>query len=307
MLGKNIKHHRIKHQWSQKVLAEKLYVSPSTISNWERDEFEPSAELIEALAKLFGVTPNALFGHEDNTKMETSKTYQMREVSLDTSIKQRSLVVYFFVMSGLLMMFTRPLFEALWMLGIVLLIVIEVLGASSRSTRHYREVRILGDKRLVWHQTASMKFAKASWIFWLSMGYLLGLFKIIFITLILTTNAPTQWTFLGGLVVTFTLLWLSYLLTAIPWLMKAGQYSLKNVHRFAPLAFTRVFVYFDLGFLTVFSIRFFVDHPEPRPPFAWIAYLLLVFKMLVTFVLREKTKESIKTLSLEHETIPTNA
>ena len=305
MLGQNIKQHRIKHQWSQKTLANKLYVSPSTISNWERDEFEPSAELIEALAKLFGVTPNALFGHEETAKMESFKTYQIREVSLDTSIKQRSLVVYFFVMSGLLMLFSRQRFEALWMLGIVLLIVIEVLGASSRSTRQYREVRVLGDERLVWQQTLSTR-GVASWLFWLSSGSFLGLFKVVFITLILTTDTPTQWTFLGGLVVTFILLWLSYLLTATPWLFKAGRYHLKNVHRYAPLALTRLFLYLDLGFLTVFSIRFFVDHPEPRPTLAGLAYLLMGLKMVVTLVIRDKTKEGIKTLSLENETVRTD-
>lgn len=53
---KTIRELREEHQWSQLELANRLGVTPGTVSNWERGLFEPRARQLRALAEALGVT-----------------------------------------------------------------------------------------------------------------------------------------------------------------------------------------------------------------------------------------------------------
>lgn len=51
---------------TQKQLGEKIHVNYVTVSQWERDTGStPTSENIFALAEVFGVTPNYLFGWDE--------------------------------------------------------------------------------------------------------------------------------------------------------------------------------------------------------------------------------------------------
>ncbi len=42
--------------WTQLEVANKLGVTPATVYNWERGQFEPKASQLRAIAKHFGVS-----------------------------------------------------------------------------------------------------------------------------------------------------------------------------------------------------------------------------------------------------------
>lgn len=46
---------RLKHKLTQTELGEKLYVSRSTISNYEKGEFEPNFQTLIEISKLFNI------------------------------------------------------------------------------------------------------------------------------------------------------------------------------------------------------------------------------------------------------------
>ncbi len=46
--------------WTQLELANALGVTPATVYNWERGQFEPKASQLRAIAKYFGVSMDAI-------------------------------------------------------------------------------------------------------------------------------------------------------------------------------------------------------------------------------------------------------
>ena len=59
-LGSRIKQYRSIHGWNQDDLAEKMYVTRQTISNWENDKSYPDLQSLLLLGSLFGVSLDQL-------------------------------------------------------------------------------------------------------------------------------------------------------------------------------------------------------------------------------------------------------
>lgn len=59
-LGSRIKQYRSTHGWNQDDLAEKMYVTRQTISNWENDKSYPDLQSLLLLGSLFGVSLDQL-------------------------------------------------------------------------------------------------------------------------------------------------------------------------------------------------------------------------------------------------------
>lgn len=59
-LGSRIKQYRAAHGWNQDDLAEKMYVTRQTISNWENDKSYPDLQSLLLLGSLFGVSLDQL-------------------------------------------------------------------------------------------------------------------------------------------------------------------------------------------------------------------------------------------------------
>lgn len=66
ILGKNVKYHRYKKNFTQERLAELLKVSPNYIGRVERGQHSPSLEKIENIAKALGIKPFELFLERDD-------------------------------------------------------------------------------------------------------------------------------------------------------------------------------------------------------------------------------------------------
>lgn len=58
---------RLQRQLSQKELADKLGISNSTVSMYERGEREPSFEMLELIGDFFNVDTNYLLGKENGS------------------------------------------------------------------------------------------------------------------------------------------------------------------------------------------------------------------------------------------------
>ncbi|WP_313428150.1 helix-turn-helix domain-containing protein [Siminovitchia terrae] len=63
-LGKRLKIEREKRRWSQKFVAEKIGITNTVLSNYERDYRDPDTETLKRLAELYEVSIDYLLGHE---------------------------------------------------------------------------------------------------------------------------------------------------------------------------------------------------------------------------------------------------
>ena len=59
-LGEALKEHRLRCQMTQEFVAERLGVSRQAVSKWENGSSDPSTANLLALAKLYGIDPEAL-------------------------------------------------------------------------------------------------------------------------------------------------------------------------------------------------------------------------------------------------------
>lgn len=62
MLGEKIKQLRTEKGYTQKDLADKLFVTAQAVSRWEKNEVEPSVSTLTELAKIFSVSVDNLLG-----------------------------------------------------------------------------------------------------------------------------------------------------------------------------------------------------------------------------------------------------
>lgn len=84
-LGKKIRCHREEKGWNQDDLAEKLFVSRQTISNWENDKTYPDIHSIILMGSLFGVSLDQFVkGDIDKMRSIVNETdvRKMRQYSL---------------------------------------------------------------------------------------------------------------------------------------------------------------------------------------------------------------------------------
>ncbi|MEG1565956.1 MAG: helix-turn-helix transcriptional regulator [Bacilli bacterium] len=64
MIGDNIRRLRLKNGFTQKELAEKLFVTGQAVSRWENGDVEPSLGTIAEMSKLFNVQSDEILGIE---------------------------------------------------------------------------------------------------------------------------------------------------------------------------------------------------------------------------------------------------
>lgn len=64
-LGERLKMEREKRKWSQKYVAEKIGITNTVLSNYERDYRDPDTETLRKLAELYDVPTDYLLGRTD--------------------------------------------------------------------------------------------------------------------------------------------------------------------------------------------------------------------------------------------------
>lgn len=66
-LGKSLKNQREKRNWSQKYVAERVGITNTVLSNYERDYRDPDTETLTKLADLYEVSIDDLLGRIQGT------------------------------------------------------------------------------------------------------------------------------------------------------------------------------------------------------------------------------------------------
>jgi transcriptional regulator with XRE-family HTH domain len=89
--GRFLSHQRIKAKLTQQELADKLYISESAISKWERDVARPDIEFVAELAKIFGITTDELI----TASIDTERAKEKQEAKYFRGIK----ATYDFILS----------------------------------------------------------------------------------------------------------------------------------------------------------------------------------------------------------------
>ena len=64
-IGKRIRYYRTQRGWTQSELGEKVNIDHRQISLYELGKSVPAADIILLFARIFGVTPNDLFGLDE--------------------------------------------------------------------------------------------------------------------------------------------------------------------------------------------------------------------------------------------------
>lgn len=85
-LGKQIKKYRGELGLSQEVLAEKVYVSRQTISNWENDKNYPDINSLLRLSEVFQVSIDILIKGDMETMKEQIKEEDRHQFEVDSNI-----------------------------------------------------------------------------------------------------------------------------------------------------------------------------------------------------------------------------
>lgn len=64
IFSENLKEERLRRNWSQDFLAEKLHITRTALSNFENGKRSPKSDLLEAIAEIFNVSIDYLLGRE---------------------------------------------------------------------------------------------------------------------------------------------------------------------------------------------------------------------------------------------------
>ena len=92
-LGKQIKIHRQKAQLSQEELANRVYVSRQTISNWENDKSYPDVNSLVLLSEIFQISLDKLIKGDIDVMKEAIKKEEVKKMKQYGTIYTILLVV----------------------------------------------------------------------------------------------------------------------------------------------------------------------------------------------------------------------
>ena len=91
-LGSRLQRLRAQHNWSQQELADQVYVTRQTISNWETGKNYPDLQSLLLLSKIFAISLDDLVKGDLEIMRETIKRSDIH-----------SMYVYTYLMIGLIM------------------------------------------------------------------------------------------------------------------------------------------------------------------------------------------------------------
>ena len=95
-LGSRIKQYRAAHGWNQDDLAEKMYVTRQTISNWENNKSYPDLQSLLLLGSLFGVSLDQLVKGDIEIMQKAIDQQDIRAVN-----RNAALMTVFMVLAAL--------------------------------------------------------------------------------------------------------------------------------------------------------------------------------------------------------------
>lgn len=109
-LGKQIRKYRMEQNWSQDDLADQVFVTRQTISNWENDRNYPDVRSLVLLSNVFGVSLDILVKGDLEQMKEQIKAEDIRRFKRDSN-------VYTILLAGMVLL-PMPLLKVLKEWGI---------------------------------------------------------------------------------------------------------------------------------------------------------------------------------------------
>ncbi|MBQ7874128.1 MAG: helix-turn-helix transcriptional regulator [Oscillospiraceae bacterium] len=119
-IGKQIKKYRTEQKLSQDELADKIFVTRQTISNWENDKNYPDIKSLVMLSSLFGVSLDVLVKGDLEKMKEEIKNEDIKEFKKANSIM--TVIMLFMLFSAV------PLVRFFGWFGVFVYAVIFVIG-----------------------------------------------------------------------------------------------------------------------------------------------------------------------------------
>ena len=92
-LGKQIKKHRQEKQLSQEELADRVYVSRQTISNWENDKSYPDVNSLVLLSEIFQISLDNLIKGDIETMKDVIQKEEIEKMNCYGGIYTIMLIV----------------------------------------------------------------------------------------------------------------------------------------------------------------------------------------------------------------------
>lgn|SRR5699024_249518 len=110
-IGRQIKKYRTELKLSQEELADKIYVTRQTVSNWENDKNYPDIHSLVLLSSLFGISLDDLVKGDVKEMEEAIKTEDAKKLKRDGWI--------YFMLLCVTVVSAVPLIVGLWPAGAV--------------------------------------------------------------------------------------------------------------------------------------------------------------------------------------------
>ncbi len=161
-LGNRIKKFREKINLSQEELADKIYTSRQTISNWENDKTYPDINSLKLLSNIFDVSLDNLIEGDIES---------MKKKVLETDIKEFKILSWIFAIEMLVMILSAyPLMKFAGIFGIIIWILIAIITISTAFTiekmkknydiQTYKEIIAFYEKKELSHDEKNIEFGK---------------------------------------------------------------------------------------------------------------------------------------------------
>lgn len=150
-IGRQIKKYRTELKLSQEELADKVYVTRQTVSNWENDKNYPDIHSLVLLSSLFGISLDDLVKGDVKEMEEEIKTEDAKKLKRDGWI--------YFMLLCVTVVSAVPLIVGLWPAGAVVCLAvwgITMLHAHSIEKKKkaydiqtYKEIKLFMSGRLL--------------------------------------------------------------------------------------------------------------------------------------------------------------
>ena len=164
-IGNRIKKYRESNKISQEELADKVFVSRQTISNWETNKNYPDIKSLSLLSNIFGVTL------DDFIKEDIE---EMKNIIDSEKIKEfNKLGIIYIIELFLLILSAYPLFKFLNIIGIIIWIVLLIITfvtaiivekfKKNNNVQTYKEIVAFCDGKTLTHDESLQEMGKKNY------------------------------------------------------------------------------------------------------------------------------------------------
>ena len=161
-LGNRIKKFREKSNLSQEELADKIYTSRQTISNWENDKTYPDINSLKLLSNIFDVSLDDLIEGDIES---------MKKEIVESDIKGFKILSWIFTIEMLVMVLSAyPLMKFAGIIGIAIWILFAIITISTAfivermkknyDIQTYKEIIAFYEKKELSHDEKNIEFGK---------------------------------------------------------------------------------------------------------------------------------------------------